>query len=77
MLELPLNDATIILGCIFSMILSARRLRSIPTPPMTALTEFFHADAEIKVHLLPEYQDILFLFHYDRICVFVCIQCYR
>ena len=48
MLRLLLNIATIILGCIFSMPLSdfrARGLRSITTAPMTALAEFFHADA--------------------------------
>ena len=41
---LPLNVDTIILGCIFSMVLSdftARKLKGIPTSPMTALTEFF------------------------------------
>ena len=46
-LWLPLNDAHVILGCIFSMLFSdfkARILRSIPTPPMTALKEIFHAD---------------------------------
>ena len=46
-LGLPLNVATIILGCIFSMLFSdfkARGIISIPTPPIAALTEFFHAD---------------------------------
>ena len=33
--------------------LKARELRSIPTPPIKALAEFFHADAETKVHPLP------------------------
>ena len=53
MLGLLLNVAIIILGCIFSMLLSdfrMRGMRSIPTPHMTALIEFFHA--EINVHLL-------------------------
>ena len=54
---LLLNVGTIILSCIFSMLLSDFRtqgLRSIPTPPMMALTEFSHAGAEINVHPLPE-----------------------
>ena len=55
-LELPLNVATIILGCIFSMLFSDFRARgpiSIPTPPIVALTKFFYADTETNVHLLP------------------------
>ena len=54
-LVLPLNVATIILGCIFSMLFSdfrARGLISIPTPPIVALTEFSHADAKTNVHPL-------------------------
>ena len=46
-LGFPLNVATIILGCIFSMLLSvfsALGPISNPTPPTAALTEFFHAD---------------------------------
>ena len=53
---LPLNVATIILGCIFSMLLGdfrAQRLTSFPTSPMTALTEFFHVDVETNVYPLP------------------------
>ena len=49
MLVLPLN------GCIFSMPFSdfwARGPISIPTAPITALTKFFHADAEKNVHPL-------------------------
>ena len=56
MLELSLNVATIVLSCIFLMLSSDSRacgLRSMPTPRMTALTEFFPADAEINVHSLP------------------------
>ena len=52
-LELPLKVAAIIVGCIFSMLFSDFRARdsiSIPTPPIVALTEFFHADAETNVH---------------------------
>ena len=48
----PLNIATIILGCIFSMLLSdfrLRGLRCILTLPSIALTEVFHADAEINI----------------------------
>ena len=55
-LGLPLNVATIILGCIFLMLFSDSRARgsiSIPTPPIVALTEYFHADAVANVHLLP------------------------
>ena len=53
---LRLNEAHIILGCIFSMLFSdftVWGLRSIHTPPMTALMEFFHADTETNVHPLP------------------------
>ena len=54
-LGLPLNLATIILGCIFSMLFidfKARGPISITTPPIVALTEFFHADAETNLHPL-------------------------
>ena len=50
-LGLPVNVATIILSYIFSMIFSDFRSRSpisIPTPPIVALIEFFHADAGTK-----------------------------
>ena len=56
MQELSLNEAHIILGCIFSVLFRdfrTRGLRSILTLPMTALTEFLHADTERKVYLLP------------------------
>ena len=55
-LGLPLNLATIILGCIFSILLSdfrAKGLRNIPISSTAALTHFLHANAEINVHLLP------------------------
>ena len=55
-LGLPLKVATIILGCIFSMLFSGFRACgpiSIPTPPIVALTEFSHADAVASVHPLP------------------------
>ena len=55
-LGLALRIATIILSCIFSMLFSDFRACgsiSIPTPPIMSLTEFFHADAEANVHLLP------------------------
>ena len=57
MLGLPLKVATIILGCIFSMLFSDFRARGpirIPAPPIVALTEFFHADAVASVRPLPE-----------------------
>ena len=53
---LSLNEAHIILGWIFSILLSdfkAQGLRSIPTPPMMALTEFVSADADTNVPALP------------------------
>ena len=55
-LGLPLNVASVILVCIFYMLLtdySKRRLRSIPIASMTALTGVFPADSETNVHLLP------------------------
>ena len=74
MLGLLLNVATIILGCIFSMLLSdfrARGLKSVPIPLMMALTEFFHADTEINIHPLPELR-YFFLLCYDSFYVLVC-----
>ena len=55
-LGLPLNVATIILSCIFSMLFCNFRAHgpiSITTPPIAALIEFFYLDAEINVHSLP------------------------
>ena len=52
-LGLPLKVATLILGCILSMLLSdfnALGPISIPTPPTVTLTEFFHSDAVASVH---------------------------
>ena len=71
MLVLPLNGATIILGCIFSTLFSDFRARgpiSIFTPPIAVLIEFFHADAEISIS---QYRGILRLLYYDGICVFL------
>ena len=55
-LGLPLKVATVILGCILSMLLSDFKALgpiSMPTPPTVALTEFFHADTVACVHQLP------------------------
>ena len=54
-LGLPIKVATIIVGCIFSMLLSDFRAygpRKIPTPPIVPLTEFFQADEVARVHPL-------------------------
>ena len=57
---MPLKVSTIILGWICLMLYSDFRAHgpismpiSIPTPPIVALTEFFLADAMVKVHPLP------------------------
>ena len=53
---LPFKVVTIILVFIFSMLFGDFRGRapiSIPTTLILALTEFFHADSETKVHPLP------------------------
>ena len=53
---MPLKVATIILGCILSMLFSDFRACDpirIPTPPIVALIEFFHADVVASVHALP------------------------
>ena len=55
-LGLPLNVATIILGCIFSMLLKDFRAcgsRRIPITLRMALTVFLHANVEINVHPSP------------------------
>ena len=60
MLELPLKVATIILSCIFSIQFSDFRdcgLINIPIPPITPLTEFFHADGETNVYPFPVSSD--------------------
>ena len=54
-LGLLLKVATIILDCIFSMLFNDIRPRvpiSIPTPPIVALAEYFHADEVASVHPL-------------------------
>ena len=73
-LGLPLNVAVIILGCIFSMLLSvfiALGPISIPTPPTVALTEFFQADTVASVHPLPVWWYLISL-----VCVYLssCMQ---
>ena len=55
-LRMPLNVATIILGCIFSMLFSGFRARgpiNIPAPPTVTLKEFFHANVKTNIHPLP------------------------
>ena len=55
-LGLPLNIATIILGFIFSVQFNDFRARgsiTITTPTVVAVTEYFHADAEINVNPWP------------------------
>ena len=67
---LPLKVATIILGCIFSMLFSDFRAHgpiSIPTPSIVALTEFFHADAVARVHPLPVLWYLI-----SSLCVYLC-----
>ena len=69
-LGLPLNVAVIILGCILSMLLSvfiALGPISIPTPPTVALTEFFHADTVVSVHLFPVWWYLI-----SSVCVYLC-----
>ena len=75
-LGLPLKVATIIQGCILSILLSDFKARgpiSIPTPPTMALTEFFHADTVASVHPLP----VSWYWYpfYVRICILECILC--
>ena len=70
MLGLPLNIATI-LSCIFSILFSdfkERGRRGIHKPPMTALTVFFYAYAEINVHPLPE----LWYFIFNSLWWYAC-----
>ena len=55
-LRLPLNVVTIIPDWIFSTLLSdfrAQEQRSIPTYPITTLTQLIQADAGINIHPLP------------------------
>ena len=51
-LELPLNLATIILGCIISVCFSGPWTNKHTYTPIAASTEFFHADAKKNVHPL-------------------------
>ena len=66
---------SIILGCIFSMLFSDFRACvpiSIPTPPITALTEFFHADDDTNVHpLLVSWYLISLLWMYLCSCMHI------
>ena len=69
-LELPLNVAANILGCIFSMLLSVFNALgpiSIPTPSTVALTEFFHVDTAASVHPLPVSWYLI-----SSVCVYLC-----
>ena len=69
-LGLSLKVATIILGCILSMLLSdfkAISPVSIPIPPIVALTEFFHADTVASVHPLPVSWYLI-----SSLCVYQC-----
>ena len=52
-LGLSLKVATIILGCILSMLLSDFKAVGPISIPNVALTEFFHADTVASVHPLP------------------------
>ena len=83
MLGLLLNVAPIILSCIFLILLSdfrARRLRSIPSLAMLALTEFFLADVGINVHPLPVFYFYftmmvsVFLYAY-YVYIMLCCRC--
>ena len=68
-LGLPLTVATIILGCIVSMLLSDFNALpiSIPTPTTMALTEFFHADTVASVHPLPVSWCLI-----SSLCMYLC-----
>ena len=69
-LVLPLKVATIVLGCILSMLLSDFKALgpiSIPKPPTVALTESFHADTVASVHPLPVSWYLI-----SSLCVYLC-----
>ena len=69
-LGLPLKVATIILGCLLSMLLSdfnALGPISMPIPPTVALIEFFQADAVASVHPLPVSWYLI-----SSLCVYLC-----
>ena len=70
---LPLNEAYIILGLILSMLFNhfkAQRPRSIP------MTAFSRADVR-QMSIYYQSHGILFLLHYHRIYVLVCICLYH
>ena len=69
-LGLQLKVATIIPGFIFSMLFCDFRACgpiSIPTPPIAALTEFFHTDTVASVHPLQ-----LSWYLISSLCVYLC-----
>ena len=69
-MRLPLKVASIILGCIFSLLFSDFRACgpiSMLTPPILALAEFFYADAVASVHPLP-----VSLYLIPSLCVYLC-----
>ena len=69
-LGLPLKVAAIILGCIFSTLLSVFNALgpiSNPTPPTAALTEFFHVDTVTSDHPLPVSWYLI-----SSVCVYLC-----
>ena len=73
-LGLPLKVATIILGCIFSMLFGdfrARGLISIPTPTIMALIEFFHADAVASAHPL-----LVSIYSISSLCEYLFLNAY-
>ena len=73
-LGFPLNVAAIILGCIFSTLLSVFNALgpiSNPTPPTAALTEFFHADTVASDQPLPVSWYLI-----SSECVYLC-SCIR
>ena len=69
-LELLLKVATIIHGCIFSMLFSGFRARgpiNIPTHSIVAMIGFFDADAVACIHPLAES-----LYSISSLCVYLC-----
>ena len=69
-LGLPLKVTAIILGCIFSTLFSvfnALRPISNPTPPIAALTEFFHADRVMSDYPLPVSWYLI-----SSVCMYLC-----
>ena len=73
LVDMHSTAASLILDCIFSMLLCdfrVREQRSVPTPSMTALTEIFYADVEMSIHCWNRVT--LFLLRYDSIYVLEC-----